>query len=394
MKAAIFDPFCGVSGNMILGALLDCGLSKDLMENALDKLGLRGWKLTAEKVLKNGMQGTLVTVHVPEEENARHLSDILEILDRSSLPEPVVERTASAFSRLAEAESRAHGIPVEEVHFHEAGAMDAIIDITGAFAGMHLLGIEKVFSSTVAIGTGTVECAHGVLPVPAPATLELLKGVPAMPSGIAAEIATPTGAAILTTAVDGWSFDMPCLVVRNTGMGAGHRNLPRPNLLRLTIAEISDEPVWSSDQCIEITSVVDDMDGRTWPETGSMLMQHGALDFYALPCTGRKGRPAAELRVLCPVEKKDEIIELLFRNTPTIGIRHRRVERAVLARETASVETVYGKIGLKKVYLRGSLLRAEPEYADCQRVAENRGVPISEVITAARYNANRREGGE
>ena len=379
---------------MILGALLDCGLSRDLLESTLHSLDLQGWKLTVKKVRKNGMKGTLVTVHVPKEENARHLSDILAIIDRSDLPGPAAERTASAFTRLAEAESRAHGIPPEEVHFHEAGAMDAIIDIAGSFAGMHLLGIEKVFSSPVATGTGTVECAHGVLPVPAPATLELLKGVPVNPSEITGEITTPTGAAILTTAVDSWSANMPGLIIRNTGMGAGNRDLPRPNLLRLTIAEISDEPLWNVDQCIEITSVVDDMDGRTWPETGSILMGSGALDFYALPCTGRKGRPATELKVLCPVECRDDIIELLFRNTPTIGIRHRRVERAVLARETGSVETVYGKIELKKVYLKGSLLRSEPEYADCLRAAEDSGVPVIEVINAARRIANRRKGGE
>ena len=268
------------------------------------------------------------------------------------------------------------------------------MDIAGSFAGMHLLGIEKVFSSPVAIGTGTVECAHGVLPVPAPATQELLKEVPVSPSGISSEITTPTGAAILTTAVESWSADIPGILIRSTGMGAGDRDLPRPNLLRVTVADTCREPRWNGDRCIEITSIVDDMDGRTWPETGSMLMRHGALDYYAIPCTGRKGRPATELKVLCSVESRDSIIELLFRNTSTIGIRHRTVERAVLSRETASVGTVYGKIDLKVVYLDGSLLRAEPEYASCVRAAEENGVPVSEVICAARYIAGKQKGGE
>ncbi|MBN2587802.1 MAG: LarC family nickel insertion protein, partial [Candidatus Fermentibacteraceae bacterium] len=220
MRIAVFDPFCGISGNMVLGALMDAGLSAVRLEGMLRRLDLPGWELSVDRVLRNGLQGTLVNVAVPGETGHRQLPDILDIISRSDLPDTVREKSSLAFEKLAEAESSVHGIPVDRVHFHETGAMDAIIDITGSFCGLYLMGVECVYSSPVATGTGTVECAHGILPVPAPATLRILEGIPTVPSGIPFEITTPTGAAILATAVGSWTGVPPAMIPSETGYGA------------------------------------------------------------------------------------------------------------------------------------------------------------------------------
>lgn len=385
MRIAVFDPFCGVSGNMILGALVDCGLDSCHLEEMLRKLDLKGWKLSTEKVLKQNLQGTLVTVSVPEESSARHLSDILRIISESELPEYVKEKSSDAFRKLAEAESHAHGISISKVHFHETGAMDAIIDIVGSFCGLYLLGIEEVYASSVATGTGTVTCAHGTLPVPAPATMRILEGIPTTPSGIEGEIATPTGTVILVTAVESWTNPHPRMVPQSTGMGAGTKDLQRPNLLRVTIGETLDAALWSNDNCIEIKTIMDDMDARIWPDTAVRILETGALDCYATMCLGRKGRPSMEVTVLCPVSRKEDVIECIFRNTSTLGMRFSTVERAVLNRDFRTVETRFGPIRMKRAFLEGKLLRAEPEYEDCAKASRQHNIPVQKVITAARF---------
>lgn len=384
MRIAVFDPFCGVSGNMILGAMLDCGLDVVQLEEMLSKLNLKGWKLSVDKVLKNSLQGTYVKVSIPEETSARHLSDILYIISESGLPEWVREKSSTAFRKLAEAESNAHGISIDEVHFHETGAMDAIIDIVGSFCGLYLMGIEKVYASPVATGTGTVTCAHGVLPVPAPATVRLLKGIPTKPSGISSEITTPTGAAVLASVVESWSDPHPPMTPTSTGMGAGAKDLTRPNLLRITVGETACNAMWSFDSCIEIKTVMDDMDARIWPDTAGRILATGAFDCYATTCIGKKGRPAIEITVLCPFPRKDDVIECLFRNTTTLGVRISAVERAVLERDFHTVNTEFGSVRLKRAYLDGKLLKTEPEYEDCAKAARVNNVPVHEVITAAR----------
>ena len=384
MRIAVFDPFCGVSGNMILGAMLDCGLDLQLLEDMLGMLDLKGWKLSVEKVLKNSLQGTYVKVNIPEETSARHLSDILNIISESGLPEWVREKSSTAFRKLAEAESAAHGISIEEVHFHETGAMDAIIDIVGSFCCLFLMEIKRVYASPVATGTGTVTCAHGVLPVPAPATLRLLMGIPTVPSGISTEITTPTGAAVLATAVESWSDPFPPMIAVFTGMGAGTKELSRPNLLRITVGETPGNALWGFDSCIEIKTIMDDMDARIWPDTARRILAAGAYDCYAATCIGKKGRPAIEATVLCPSLKKDDVIECIFRNTTTFGVRISAVERAVLERDFLAVDTEFGPVRLKRAYLDGKLLKTEPEYEDCAKAARVNNVPVREVIKAAR----------
>ncbi len=392
MKIAVFDPFCGVSGNMILGALIDCGLDINRLRDMLLKLDISGWELTAKKVRKKSLQGTLAWVSIEDETDSRLLPDILRIITESDLPEYVIRKSSDAFQILAEAESKAHGISINEVHFHETGALDAIIDIVGSFCGLYLLGIEKVYASAVATGTGTVKCAHGILPVPAPATLHILSGVPTSPTTINNEITTPTGAAVLVTAVESWADPPPAMVPQSAGMGAGSRDIERPNLLRVTVGETIDNAPWGSDTCIEIKTLLDDMDARIWPDAASSILASGALDCYAASCIGKKGRPAIEATILCEAADKNSVIECIFRNTTTIGLRLRVVERAVLDRDFRTVETEFGSIIIKCVYLNGVLLRAEPEYRNCEKASRQHNVPVQRVITAARCAAIDIEG--
>ncbi|MEN8208197.1 MAG: nickel pincer cofactor biosynthesis protein LarC, partial [Candidatus Fermentibacteria bacterium] len=353
-----------------------------------------GWELSADKVLRKHLQGTLVTVTVPVETSSRHLSDIRHIISVSDLPLYVKDNSLAAFQRLAEAESHAHGISVNEVHFHETGAMDAIIDIVGSFCGLYLLGIERVFASTVATGSGTVTCAHGTLPVPAPATMHILSGVPISPSGIDSELTTPTGAAILVAAVESWLDPPPRMKPQVTGMGAGSKDLQRPNLLRLTIAESAGSSLWLTDRCLEIKTVIDDMDARIWPDAARRILEAGAMDCYAAMCVGRKGRPAMEATVLCPMPVMDAVIECIFRNTSTIGMRLSSVDRAILERDQQTVETRFGPLGVKRVFLNGKQLRAEPEYEDCAEAARCHNVPVQTVIAEARFASSANERSE
>jgi pyridinium-3,5-bisthiocarboxylic acid mononucleotide nickel chelatase len=388
MKIAYFDPFSGVSGNMILGALLDCGLDIDKLLQMLEKLNLEGWHLEVEKVFRKSLQGTFVRVSAIQETTTRNLADIRQIISLSGLPDYVVEKSLEAFQRLAEAESTAHGISVDKVHFHETGAIDAIIDIVGSFCGFYSLGVEQVFSSAVATGTGTVTCAHGILPVPAPATMHILKGIPTAPSGIRTEITTPTGAAILATSVEFWGHPPPPMKPLSTGMGAGSKDLDRPNLLRVTLAETLRDAAWSNDSCIELKTVMDDLDARAWPDAAGKILASGAVDCYAAMCFGKKGRPAMEATIICPQDAMDAVIECIFRNTTTIGLRFSVVRRAVLDRELATVETRFGTIGIKRVFLDGKLLRAEPEYEDCAAASRQYNVPVHNIISAARCEAS------
>lgn len=389
MRIAVFDPFCGVSGNMILGAILDSGLEVSRLREMLGGLDLPEWHLSASTVNRGGLRGTHVEVSVPDETTARHLSDILDIVSRSRLPEEVRDKTIMAFRKLAEAESEAHGIPVDRVHFHEVGAMDAIIDIAGAFCGLHLLGVERVYSTPVATGTGTVECAHGTLPLPAPATMRILTGIPTSPSGIPFEMTTPTGAAILATAVKSWTAVPPGMTPSASGYGAGSRELPRPNLLRLTLGDTVRESSWKDDRCVEIRTVLDDMDPRTWPDAAGKILESGAVDCYAAVCIGKKGRPALEVTAICHEPSRDEVVRCIFRNTTTLGVRMDTFSRAVLDRDFQRVQTEFGPITLKRAFLDGELLRAEPEYEECASAAGEHGVSVGEVIIAARCAARK-----
>ena len=367
---------------MILGALLDNGLSLEELVTGLRVLPLTGWDIVASKVIRGGLSGTHVEVVIPHENVHRHLSDIVALIEPSSLHPWVKEKALSAFHLLASAEAAVHGIGVEEVHFHEVGAMDAIIDIVGSCLGMHLLGVEAVYSAAVAVGTGTVQCAHGILPLPAPATSRLLQGVPVVPTSEPSELTTPTGAAVLTALVECWDAP-PAYVGISSGMGAGTREgKTRANLLRLIIG--SSAVADGGNSCIMIEAVIDDLDPRIWPVLNAGILSAGAFDCYARNCLGKKGRPALELVVHLPESARESVLSVVFAHSSTLGVRISDVERVVLQREFKKVGTRYGDVTVKLGYFSDRVVSAEPEFEECVALADAAGVPVKVVLQSAR----------
>jgi hypothetical protein len=386
---AYFDCFSGISGNMVLGALLDAGLELKRLEAELARLTISGYKLKVETVKRRGMQGTHVEVEVSEHGVERHLHHVEEIITGSDLPDKVKQRGLDIFRRLAQAEAKVHGAPIESIHFHEVGAMDAIVDVMGATIGLWLLGVEKAYASPVHIGRGTVKCAHGVLPVPAPATLELLQGVPIYGRDVDAELVTPTGAAILTTTAKSFG-EIPLMRVKQVGYGAGTRELPIPNLLRLSIGTMdvigeTSEKVegYERDTATLIETNIDDMNPQWYEHVSVRLFEAGALDVFLTPIQMKHGRPATQLSVLVADDLVPETLDVLFAETTTIGVRVHPVQRWKLKREIVSVETDYGPIAVKVARRGETVLNITPEYRDCQRIAAERGVPIKQVHQAA-----------
>jgi uncharacterized protein (TIGR00299 family) protein len=387
---ACFDCFSGICGNMVLGALLDAGLELERLEAELAHLPISGYKLQVETVKRRGMQGTHVVVEVSEHGVERHLHHIEEIITGSDLPDEVKQRGLAIFRRLAQAEAKVHGTPIESIHFHEVGAMDAIVDVMGAVIGLWLLGVEQVYASPVHIGRGTVKCAHGVLPVPAPATLELLQGVPIYGRDVDAELVTPTGAAILTTLAKSFG-EIPLMHVKQIGYGAGTRELPIPTLLRLSIGETeSTEVGYEEDTATLIETNIDDMNPQWYEHITARLFETGALDVFLTPIQMKRGRPATQLSVLVTDNLVPETLNILFAETTTIGVRTHPVRRRKLMREIISVETDYGPVAVKVARRGETVLNVTPEYRDCQRIAAERGVPIKQVHQAAQEAARAR----
>jgi uncharacterized protein (TIGR00299 family) protein len=379
---AYFDCFSGISGNMVLGALLDAGLELERLEAELACMPISGYKLKVETVKRRGIQGTHVEVEVSEHGVERHLHHVEEIITGSGLPDQVKQRGLDIFRRLAQAEAKVHGAPIESIHFHEVGAMDAIVDVMGAAIGLGLLGVEQVYASPVHVGRGTVKCAHGVLPVPAPATLELLQGVPIYGRDVDAELVTPTGAAILTTVAESFG-DVPPMRVRQIGYGAGTRELPIPNLLRLSIGETdSVEAGYEKDTATLIETNIDDMNPQWYEHVTARLFEAGALDVFLTPVQMKRGRPATQLSVLVTDDLVLKTLDVLFAETTTIGVRAHPVQRWKLTREVISVETDYGPIDVKVARRGETVLNITPEYRDCQRIAAELGVPLKQVHQA------------
>jgi hypothetical protein len=313
----------------------------------------------------------------------RHLHHVEEIITDSDLPDEVKQRGLDVFRRLAQAEAKVHGAPVESIHFHEVGAMDAIVDVMGAAIGLWLLGVEKAYGSPVHVGRGTVKCAHGVLPVPAPATLELLQGVPIYGRDVDAELVTPTGAAVLTTVAESFG-EIPLMRVKQIGYGAGTRELPIPNLLRLSIGETDTaEEGYEKDTATLIETNIDDMNPQWYEHVSARLFEAGALDVFLTPIQMKRGRPATQLSVLVTEAHRADVLDILFAETTTIGVRAHPVRRWKLTREIISVETPYGPIDVKIARRGETVLNITPEHRDCQRVAAERGIPLKQVHRAA-----------
>ncbi|MCH8805826.1 MAG: nickel pincer cofactor biosynthesis protein LarC [Planctomycetes bacterium] len=385
MRIGYFDCFCGAAGDMILGALVDAGCPLPALQETVAALKLPGVSLSAEKVDQKGIAATRVTVAVGPEprKKHRHLPEIVSIIDRAGLKPRVADGAKTIFGRLAEAEATVHNTAVEKVHFHEVGAADAIVDIVCACAGLALLEIERVICSPIPTGRGTVTCEHGVMPIPAPATTLLLKGVPLADCDEPGELTTPTGAAILTTLADRFG-PLPPMCIEAAGYGAGTRTgRTRANFLRLIIGETDAQESRETDAVCLLEAQVDDATGQVVAYACERLLEDGALDAYVVPIIMKKGRPGQLLTVLCRPDDVAALEAVMFRETTTLGIRRHACQRTKLARELVSVESRYGPIRVKVASQGGATLRVWPEYEDCAAAARRGAVSLRDVQQAA-----------
>ncbi len=381
MSLAYFDCHAGVSGDMILGALVDAGLQVEVLQRELDKLGLEGVVLQDGKVKRHGIAATKIDVVAEEGHHHRRLQDVLGIIDAADISSGAKRQARAIFRRLAEAEAEVHGISVDRVHFHEVGAADAIADIAGAVIGLEQLGVERVFASRLRFGRGTTRSAHGVLPVPVPAVVALCRDVAAERTDIPYELVTPTGAAILTTLAEQIGAVPPPFRTRLMGYGAGSRDMDQiPNLLRLEIGE--SESSLQTDTLTLIETNIDDMSPEIYGFLIDRLFTEGARDAYLTPVIMKKGRPGVVLSVLADPDRTQSFADLIFRETTTLGIRIRRVERQTISRRREVVETAFGPVAVK-VASYGGRTRLAPEFEDCARIASEQDVPILEVYRAA-----------
>jgi len=385
MRIAYFDCFSGASGDMILGALIDAGLSPQRLRQELKKLRIPTVHLKAEKVLKAGLAATQVTVEGRNEKKShRNLKEILRIIERSGVETDVKEKSREIFERIASVEGKIHRMPMEEIHFHELGGLDSIVDIVGSVWGIRQLGIEKIYVSKVNVGGGFVKCEHGILPVPAPATLSLMEGKPIYSSGVERELFTPTGAAILT--ILGSEFGlMPLINVERIGHGAGRDDLPHPNLLRLIIG--GSESASGKEKVIVIETNIDDMNPQFYDYVMEKLFAMEVLEVFITPVLMKKNRPGHLLTVICPSEKLPSVTEFLLRETTTLGLRWHEEERAKTDREILPLQTKHGRIRFKLARWEGKVINLSPEYEDCKRLALEKGVPLKEIFEEARKEA-------
>jgi len=388
-KIAYLDCSSGISGDMLLAALLDAGLERDLLLNELRKLPLAGYEFRCARVLRGSLTGTQVEIDVPQPQPERHLGEIRQLLEGSALTEAVRTQALKMFERLAEVEGKLHGKPAAEIHFHEVGAVDAILDIVGACVGLELLEIDELSCSPLNVGGGQVETAHGTLPVPAPATAELLKGAPIYSSGVEGELVTPTGAVIVATLASSFG-PMPPIKVARIGYGAGSRDYSgHPNIARLFVgerAEVSDSEPRVTNPANVVTVIeanVDDMSPQLYGYLVERALDAGALDITCSSIQMKKNRPGLEISVLCVPERAEGLAQLLFEETTTIGLRIHEAGRLVLDREVVKVETPYGTVRVKIAKRAGKVINVSPEYEDCQRLAAEKSVPLKQVILAA-----------
>lgn len=384
MKTLYFDCFAGASGDMILGALVGVGVDSRQLVEQLALLKVSGYEVNFETVDRSGISATRALVRTVDEHAHRHLGDILKIIYESGLSDGVKERAALIFSRLAESEASVHNLPVERIHFHEVGALDAIIDVVGACIGFELLGVERFVSSPLHVGSGTVEMAHGRFPVPPPAVAELLKGAPVYATDIRGELLTPTGAAIISTVVAGEYGPLPLMRIEGAGYGAGTRQYENfPNVLRLVFGEDGAGDSVTDERLLMIETNIDDMSPQLFGYVMERALASGALDCYFTSVQMKKNRPGVLIQILCRPESRDAMYELLFAETTTLGVRSYEVERRAMKRETLRVETRYGPIDVKVASLGGRVFKEMPEYEQCRAAAERAGVPLRIVEAAA-----------
>lgn len=389
MKVLYFDCFSGISGDMTLGALLDVGLSVSQLQKEIDKLGINGLKITAQKTQKLGITGTNVVIEFPEDKQPhRNLNNISQLINKSTLKDKVKKNSIKIFELLAQAEGLIHGKPPEKVHFHEVGALDSLADIVGSAVALDLLNIDKIISSPLPFNRGYVKAAHGLLPLPAPATAEIyrMKNIPLVrpPQEIAMELVTPTGAAILGALAEEFGPPPP-IEVKAIGYGTGKKDFPFPNMLRVFLAELSATDSGDTDTKREevknllIETNIDDMNPEIYDHLLEKLFEAGALDVFLTPIQMKKNRPGIKLSVLTQIKKAEPLRKIIFKETSSIGLREIAVSKTMLKRKTEETQTPWGQVRVKVSYLEGEEVNRAPEYEDCRRIAKELGIPLKKV---------------
>ncbi|WP_432408311.1 nickel pincer cofactor biosynthesis protein LarC [Wukongibacter sp. M2B1] len=407
MKVLYYDCFCGISGDMNLGAMIDLGVNEEYLLKEISKLNIDSeYKIDVKKTIKKGISGTKVDVILKKqyeehknddhhqhchdhshhhEDNHEHygyyhhhrnLRDIENIINSSELNDRVKRLSIDMFMKVAEAEAKVHGKPLYEVHFHEVGAVDSIIDIVGAAIAIDYLDVDKVMASNVQLGGGFVKCAHGFIPVPAPATVEILKGIPIKTGLVNFETTTPTGAAILSASVQKFT-DKLSFSIEKIGYGIGNRELEIPNVLRVYLGK-EEKSKETEDQYILETNI-DDMNPELYSYVEERLFEEGALDVFKTPIIMKKGRPAVKLSILINEGREKDVLEVIFKETTSIGIRKYKVKKIMLKRDFARVQTKYGDVAIKNSYYQGKLIKFKPEYEDCKGLAKEKNIPIREI---------------
>ncbi|MFZ5907147.1 MAG: nickel pincer cofactor biosynthesis protein LarC [Nitrospirota bacterium] len=389
MKIAYFDCFSGISGDMCLGALVDAGVPLPKLKRELKNIPVQGYRLVSKRVKRAELSATKIDVVCRKSTGnpVRNYNDVMTIIKKSSLSPDIKQKGRRIFERLFRAEAKVHGISVRKVHLHELSAADCIADIFGTLIGLSLLGIEQVFSSPIEVGGGLVETEHGTLPVPAPATIEILKDLPVYSTGIPYEMTTPTGAVIIREIASGFT-GMPCMEVTATGIGAGGRNLRRwPNVLRLVIGNQFSVAATgmppggpSEDRITVIETNIDDMNPQLFEYVMEKLFQSGALDVFLTQILMKKGRPGVKLSVLCRNPQRQTLIGIILEETSSIGVRFYETGRIVLERTIQHRDTEFGKIRVKYSSLGGKVLKATPEYEDCKKIARKLGIPLMHIL--------------
>lgn len=392
MKILYYDCFAGISGDMNLGALIDLGVDPEYLKTELEKLNIDGFHLRVSKDKRRGIAGTKAEVVIENQENEehRHLHHIEAIIRESTLPEKVKVLSLKIFNEVAEAEAKVHQIPKEHVHFHEVGALDSIADIVGAAICLDYLKVDKVHSSPVQLGGGTVKCAHGIMPVPAPATAEILKNIPVRSGLVDYEATTPTGAAILAATVDQFS-DVNNFTISKTGYGIGNRDAEVPNVLRVLLCEEDEkrEKDVTAEGAVMLECNIDDMNPEHYDFILDQLFESGAGDAWLTPVIMKKSRPAVVLSVLCNEQLAGTMKGIIFMHSTTIGIREYPVKKHMLRREQVTVNTHYGPVRVKQSYFNGMLMKSKPESDDCRRLAKANGLTLQEIEKAVFSTMNR-----
>ncbi len=387
-KILYYDCFSGISGDMNLGAMVDLGISGEYLEEELKKLNLHGYQLKIYKANRRGITGTKVDVLLDEHHHRnqhhhhhdhRNLSDIRHLIEESGLNDRVKRWSMEIFMKVAEAEAKIHGKSIDEIHFHEVGAIDSIVDIVGAAICRDKLGVDKIICSPIEVGSGFVNCAHGRFPVPAPATAEILKNVPIKSGDIPCELTTPTGAAIAVTFAEEFTAKKDFKILK-TAYGIGERDNEIPNVLRVFMGEISGSCCQDEYQkAVLIETNIDDMNPEIYDYVIKRLLKNGAMDAYLIPVIMKKNRPATKISVLCREEDADKMANILFEETTTLGIRKYSVERKMMDRKVVTVETPYGQVDIKLGIYNGKVVKFKPEYDQCKKLAEENNLPLNKV---------------